>query len=75
MTCNKLVLSCRWKVYAEGVPHCVDVEDDDIFKLPANDRYSLLKEYSFGYNLLSTYVSPFFCEKAGVQELLCRYAS
>ncbi|XP_073469609.1 hydroperoxide isomerase ALOXE3-like [Aquarana catesbeiana] len=44
----------KWKVYAEGVPHCIDVEDDDVSKLPANDQYSLLKEYSLGYNLLST---------------------
>ncbi|XP_073469615.1 hydroperoxide isomerase ALOXE3-like isoform X4 [Aquarana catesbeiana] len=43
----------KWKVYAEGVPRCIDIEDDGVFKLPPNDQYSLLKEMSFGYNLLS----------------------
>ncbi|XP_040196523.1 hydroperoxide isomerase ALOXE3-like isoform X1 [Rana temporaria] len=43
----------KWKVYAEGVARCIDIEDDGVFKLPPNDQYSLLKEISFGYNLLS----------------------
>ncbi|XP_077340070.1 hydroperoxide isomerase ALOXE3-like isoform X2 [Lithobates pipiens] len=43
----------KWKVYAEGVPRCIDMEDDGAFKLPPNDQYSLLKEISFGYNLFS----------------------
>ncbi|XP_072269462.1 hydroperoxide isomerase ALOXE3-like [Pyxicephalus adspersus] len=44
----------KWKVYAEGVPHCIDVEDDDVLKLPPNDQFSALKVCSFGYNLFST---------------------
>ncbi|XP_063806748.1 hydroperoxide isomerase ALOXE3-like [Pseudophryne corroboree] len=42
----------KWKCYAEGVPHCIDV--DKIQHLPINDRYSFLKLSSFGYALIST---------------------
>ncbi|XP_072266120.1 arachidonate 12-lipoxygenase, 12R-type-like [Pyxicephalus adspersus] len=36
----------RWKVYAEGVPSCIDVANDEIENLPPNDQ--LLKEGNFG---------------------------
>ncbi|XP_018426423.1 PREDICTED: hydroperoxide isomerase ALOXE3-like [Nanorana parkeri] len=44
----------KWKVYAEGIPHCIDVANDDVFKLSPNDQFSVLKASSFGYNILST---------------------
>lgn len=71
-TCNNFIHSCRWKVYAEGVARCIDIEDDGVFKLPPNDQYSLLKEISFGYNLLSMYVSQFCCEnRQGSRKCCC----
>ncbi|XP_075054925.1 hydroperoxide isomerase ALOXE3-like [Mixophyes fleayi] len=42
----------KWKVYAEGAPHCIDVEKAT--DLPANDQFSFLKRTSFGYTLIST---------------------
>ncbi|XP_075054038.1 hydroperoxide isomerase ALOXE3-like [Mixophyes fleayi] len=35
----------KWKTYAEGVPHCIDVEQ--IEHLHPNDQYSFLKRSSF----------------------------
>ncbi|XP_077340447.1 hydroperoxide isomerase ALOXE3-like [Lithobates pipiens] len=43
----------KWRVYAKGVPHCIDVADDEVQHLPPNDQFSLLKESSFGFNTLT----------------------
>ncbi|KAM8966429.1 hydroperoxide isomerase ALOXE3-like [Pelodytes ibericus] len=42
----------RWKVYAEGTPHCIDVNDAK--ELPPNARFSFEKTVSFGFTLAST---------------------
>ncbi|DBA13686.1 TPA: hypothetical protein GDO54_018416 [Pyxicephalus adspersus] len=38
-----------WKVYAEGVPNCVDIANDEIENLPPNDQFSMLKGSKFIY--------------------------
>ncbi|XP_040195266.1 hydroperoxide isomerase ALOXE3-like [Rana temporaria] len=37
----------KWKVYAEGAPHCIDLANDDPHNLPPNDQYSFQKHASF----------------------------
>ncbi|KAM5180868.1 hydroperoxide isomerase ALOXE3-like [Mantella aurantiaca] len=39
----------KWKVYAEGAPHCIDVVNDDPQNLPPNDQFSFQKVASFGF--------------------------
>ncbi|KAM8976325.1 hydroperoxide isomerase ALOXE3-like [Pelodytes ibericus] len=41
-----------WKVYAEGAPHCINV--DNVRDLPCNDQFSFLKSLSFGFTLAAT---------------------
>ncbi|XP_075053762.1 hydroperoxide isomerase ALOXE3-like [Mixophyes fleayi] len=42
----------KWKCYADGAPHCMDVEK--VTDLPPDDQYSFLKQSSFNYTLTST---------------------
>uniref|UniRef100_A0A8C5PWQ6 Uncharacterized protein n=1 Tax=Leptobrachium leishanense TaxID=445787 RepID=A0A8C5PWQ6_9ANUR len=51
--CHTL-LSCRWKVYAEGTPYCIDAGTSA--DLPPNEQYSFEKIGSFGFALASAYV-------------------
>ncbi|XP_072261572.1 hydroperoxide isomerase ALOXE3-like isoform X1 [Pyxicephalus adspersus] len=44
----------KWKVYAEGVPHCIDIADDDAQNLPQNDQFSFQRQTSFDFSALST---------------------
>ncbi|XP_077340074.1 polyunsaturated fatty acid lipoxygenase ALOX15B-like [Lithobates pipiens] len=44
----------KWKVYAEGAPHCIDVTNDDPQNLPPNDQYSFQKLAHFGSTSYST---------------------
>ncbi|XP_063301083.1 hydroperoxide isomerase ALOXE3-like [Pelobates fuscus] len=45
----------RWKVYYEGLPHCID--ENGILSLPCNDQYSLTKDVSFLFINTWMYVS------------------
>ncbi|XP_073469606.1 polyunsaturated fatty acid lipoxygenase ALOX15B-like isoform X1 [Aquarana catesbeiana] len=44
----------KWKVYAEGAPHCIDVTNDDPQNLPPNEQYSFQKQANFGFLSYST---------------------
>ncbi|XP_077323541.1 arachidonate 12-lipoxygenase, 12R-type-like [Lithobates pipiens] len=55
----------KWKVYAEGVPRCIDLADDDPKNLPPNEHYSFQKQADFTYTSNST----------GLEVQLNRYAS
>ncbi|KAM5180869.1 hydroperoxide isomerase ALOXE3-like [Mantella aurantiaca] len=44
----------KWKVYAEGAPHCIDVLCDNPLFLPPNDQFSFQKVASFGFTLAAT---------------------
>ncbi|XP_072268286.1 hydroperoxide isomerase ALOXE3-like [Pyxicephalus adspersus] len=43
----------KWKVYAEGVPNCVDVANDEIGNLPPNDQFSMLKGNTINFHCFS----------------------
>ncbi|XP_075054545.1 polyunsaturated fatty acid lipoxygenase ALOX15B-like [Mixophyes fleayi] len=42
----------KWKTYADGIPHCIDVEK--VEDLHYNDQYSAQKKTNIGFNLVST---------------------
>ncbi|XP_077340077.1 arachidonate 12-lipoxygenase, 12R-type-like [Lithobates pipiens] len=44
----------KWKVYAEGAPHCIDVANDDPLNLPPNDQFSFQKQGNFASASIST---------------------
>ncbi|XP_063806749.1 arachidonate 12-lipoxygenase, 12R-type-like [Pseudophryne corroboree] len=45
----------RWKVYAEGVPHCIDAAS--VQDLPPNDQYTFRNQFGFSSAKKAQYVS------------------